>query len=104
MNQHLDDLREVGNLLDAGKLAEAQALSFMLTRPVEDPTLPSWSAEVERISSAVHSFAAASSLSEACRLLPRVAAVCTDCHDRLKLQIDARVTEHARCERIVGAR
>jgi hypothetical protein len=97
MNQRLDDLREVGDLLVAGKLAEAQALSFMLSQPADEPALPAWSAESVRISAAARSFAGAKTLAEACRLLPRVAEVCADCHDRLKARTDVRVLDLARC-------
>ena len=100
MNQRLDDLREVGDLLVAGKLAEAQALSFMLARPADEPTLPSWSEGSVRIAAAARSIGRATSATEACRLLPRIAEVCADCHDRMGAKLDAGVLDHARCQQV----
>jgi hypothetical protein len=82
MRRHLDDLRAVERLLIGGKLAEARSLAFLLSRPVRDAGLDAWSAAAARASAAALALSEAMSLDEACRLAPRVAEACGDCHRR----------------------
>lgn len=78
MQRHFDDLRAVERLLIAGKLAEAKSRAFLLSRPAREV----WSTDVLRVSEAALALAGATSLEEACRLEPQVAAACADCHRR----------------------
>lgn len=78
MQRHFDDLRGVERLLIAGRLAEAKSLAFLLSRPVREVG----PAEALHVSEAALALSGAASLDEACRLEPRVAAACADCHRR----------------------
>lgn len=78
MQRHFDDLRGVERLLIAGRLAEAKSLAFLLSRPAREV----WSIDALRVSEAALALSGAASLDEACRLEPRIAAACADCHRR----------------------
>lgn len=80
MQRHFDDLRRVERLLIAGKLDEAKSLAFLLSRPVRDPSVEAWAAASARVADAALALSGAATLPEACRLEPRVAAACADCH------------------------
>jgi cytochrome c553 len=80
MQRHFDDLRRVERLLIAGKLEDAKSLAFLLSRPARDPGLEAWAGASARVADAALALAGAASLPAACRLEPRVAAACADCH------------------------
>ncbi|MDX2090460.1 MAG: hypothetical protein SFX73_21560 [Kofleriaceae bacterium] len=82
MRALIDDLRQVDTMLAAGRLDEARALAFMLSRPVRDPRLQALDAEYERVATAALALAGATSFEEAYRLAPRVVAACANCHAR----------------------
>jgi cytochrome c553 len=85
----IDDLRQVDTMLAAGRLDEARALAFMLSRPVRDPRLTPYGAEYERVSNAALALASATSFEEAYRLAPRVVAACAGCHHRAGVTVAA---------------
>lgn len=88
MRARLADLRRVEVLLARGRLDEAKALAFMLSRPVRDPGLGRLSAEAARMSAAALALAGATSFDEASRLAPRVAAACASCHARAGVDVE----------------
>jgi hypothetical protein len=80
MHRQVDDLRDIERLLVRGKLVEAKALAFMLSRAV--PPGRSTSHGAAQVSAAALALAGARSLEEACRLEPLVGEACAGCHRR----------------------
>jgi len=82
MRRHFDDLRAIESMVLAGKLRDARALAFLLTRPPPDPAFTAWTAETARVADAAIALSDARSLGEACRRIPRVWVACAECHQR----------------------
>jgi len=78
MQRYMDDLRTVERLLIAGRLDEARSRAFLLSRPARDV----WSIDALRVSQAALALSGTTDLEEACRIEPRIAAACADCHRR----------------------
>lgn len=89
MRARLDDLIAVDQSLARGRLDEARALAFMLSRPVRDPRFGTLAVESQRASSAALALANAQSVDDAYRLMPRVVEACTGCHARAGVQVEA---------------
>lgn len=87
MRARIEDLRQVDVLLARGRLDEARALAFMLSRPVRDSRLGPYSTESARMSAAALALASATSFDEAYRLAPRVVEACAGCHDRAGVEV-----------------
>ncbi|HVK84020.1 MAG TPA: hypothetical protein VM513_07930 [Kofleriaceae bacterium] len=100
MRARLDDLIAVDHLLAHGRLAEARALAFMLSRPVHDPRLGQLAVESERAHAAALALAGARTVDDAYRLMPHVVEACSGCHARAGVQVDeleaVRATASAR--------
>lgn len=80
MRGHLGDLRTIERHLIAGKLEEAQATAFMLTKPANDPGLEPWAAQTQRVVDEAKGLSDAKSIDEGCRRVARVAQACAECH------------------------
>jgi hypothetical protein len=76
MARHVDDLRDVEQLLIANKLVEAKTRAFLLTRPATEAT------ESGRVTDAAVALTEARSIGEACHREARVAQACAECHSR----------------------
>jgi hypothetical protein len=77
MRTRFGDLHELHAMLARGRLDEAKALAFMLSRPLEDPGLTTAALAVSR----------AGSFEEARRLAPRIVAACVACHTRAGVEV-----------------
>jgi hypothetical protein len=77
MRTRFGDLRELHAMLARGRLDEARALAFMLSRPRDDPGLTTAALAVSR----------AGSFEEARRLAPRIVAACVACHTRAGVEV-----------------
>jgi len=86
MERHFDDLRTIERLLVAGKLDEATTLAHLLTRSASDPALAVWKDEAERVAVAASTVEHASTLDQALRREPTIAAACAACHERTHAQ------------------
>ena len=84
MERHFDDLHTIERLLVAGKLPEATTLAHMLTRPANDPGLAMWKDEAARVAAAASEVEHATTLDQALRREPRIAAACAACHERTR--------------------
>ncbi len=82
MRSHYGDLREIERLLRAGKLAEAKALAYWLTQPIEDSRITPYPHEMARVTAAAQELMAAPSYEAAARSEARVAVACGGCHAR----------------------
>lgn len=82
MSHHVDDLRHIGSLLRTGRLADAKAVAFWLTRPIGDPRVRAQPAEAARLGAAARELAAAPTLASAVRSEARIANACGECHTR----------------------
>jgi cytochrome c553 len=82
MRHHFDDLRHIGSLLRAGRLAEAKAIAFWLTRSLREPRVQAQTAESSRLNAAARELVAAPTLASAVRSEARIADACGDCHAR----------------------
>lgn len=86
MREQLGDLRELQRWLVAGRLAEAKALAFLISRPVQEPR---WSVDSARVERAALAVAQASGLAAACRSTPQIAMACATCHQRNAVRAQA---------------
>ncbi|HEU0029386.1 MAG TPA: hypothetical protein VFQ53_02050 [Kofleriaceae bacterium] len=82
MHQHIDDLRTVQRWLIEGRLADAKALAFMLTRSPADPGLDPYAADSERTRVAARALVDAPDVETALRDEVQVAETCASCHAR----------------------
>lgn len=80
MRTHLTDLRTIERHLIAGRLEEAQATAFMLTKPAKDPGLEPWQALADRVITEAKGLVDAKSIDDGCRRVARVAEACAECH------------------------
>ena len=80
MHVHFEDLRHIGHLLRAGRLPEAKAVAFWLTRAIRDPRVHG--PEHERMQTAARDLSTAPTLAAALRNQARIAVACGDCHAR----------------------
>jgi cytochrome c553 len=80
MQTHLDDLRAVERYLIDGKLADAQANAFMLTKPANDPGLEPFRAQADRLVKSAQALVDARSITDGCRRLAEVTEACALCH------------------------
>ncbi len=80
MRTHLDDLKAVQRHLIAGKLDDAQAAAFMLTKPANDPGLAQWQVQTDRVVSEAKGLTDAKTVTDGCKRLARVAEACAECH------------------------
>jgi hypothetical protein len=83
MRNHRDDLVELDRLLAAGRLEEAKALAFMLSRPA--PEL-AWSVEGARTRAAAQLLSRSESIDEACRRVEALTTQCIACHRRFEVR------------------
>ncbi len=86
MRRHFDDLRTVEQMLVHGQLDDAKARAFLLTKPVSDPGIAPWAADVDRVTNAARSLVAAPGIDEALRREARLAGACASCHARTREQ------------------
>jgi cytochrome c553 len=84
MQRHFDDLRMIERMLVAGKLDDAKARAFLLTRPAPDPGMAPWATDVEAVTEAARALVAAPGVDEALRRETRVAKACAYCHLRVQ--------------------
>lgn len=82
MRTHLDDLKAVQRHLIAGKLDDAQAAAFMLTKPANDPGLAQWQMQTDRVVTEAKALTDAKTVTDGCKRLARVAEACAECHVR----------------------
>jgi len=80
MRGHLGDLRTIERYLIAGKLEDAQATAFMLTKPANDPGLEPWAPQADRLVKAAQALVDAKTIDDGCRRVARVAEACAECH------------------------
>jgi hypothetical protein len=80
MARHFGDLLEITHLVLAGKLDDARARAFLLTRPAHDDGLTDLASESQAVEDAAAALRQAPSLSDACRLTAKVAQACASCH------------------------
>ena len=80
MRGHLGDLRSIERDLISGKLEDAQATAFMLTKTSNDPGLQPWAPEMARVVDAANQLIAARGVDDGCRRVAQVAEACAQCH------------------------
>jgi hypothetical protein len=80
MQRHFGDLRDIEHMLLAGRLDDARARAFLLTKTERDRGLDMFAAESAAVSRAASALVAAQTIPEACRLEARVAEACASCH------------------------
>ena len=80
MQRHFGDLRDIERMLLAGRLDDARARAFLLTKPARDRGLDPFAQESAAVSRAAAALVSAPSIPEACRLEARVAEACASCH------------------------
>ena len=80
MQRHFSDLRDIEHMLLAGKLDDARARAFLLTKPERDPGLEPFADEAAAVARAATALVSAPSIPEACRLEARIVEACASCH------------------------
>ncbi len=80
MQRHFSDLRDIEHMLLAGRLDDARARAFLLTKTERDRGLDLFDQQSQAVSRAATELVAAPSIPEACRSEARVAAACAGCH------------------------
>lgn len=80
MRTQFKDLRDIQDMLLAGKLEDAKARAFMLTKPATDPGLAPLAAQTQAVVDAATELVDARTIPEACRKVARVAGACASCH------------------------
>lgn len=80
MQRHFGDLRDIDHMLLAGRLDDARARAFLLTKTETDRGLDVFDQQALVVSRAAAALVAAPSIAEACRLEARVAEACAGCH------------------------
>jgi hypothetical protein len=80
MRTHLDDLRTIERHLIAGRLEDARATAFMLTKPAKDPGLEPWQPQMDHVVAEANGLVDAKTIDDGCRRVARVAEACAECH------------------------
>ncbi|HSN30942.1 MAG TPA: hypothetical protein VLT45_31870 [Kofleriaceae bacterium] len=80
MQRHFSDLRDIERMLLAGRLDDARARAFLLTKTESDRGLDVFDQQSLAVSRAAAALVAAPSIPDACRLEAQVAAKCAGCH------------------------
>jgi hypothetical protein len=80
MRTQLSDLRAVESHLIAGKLEDAQASAFMLTKPSQDPGLTPWQPLTDRVVADAKELTTVKSIDDGCRRVARISEACAECH------------------------
>ncbi len=80
MQRHFGDLRDIERMLLAGRLDDARARAFLLTKTETDRGLDVFDQQSLAVSRAAAALVAAPSIPDACRLEARVAGACAGCH------------------------
>ena len=80
MHRHFSDLRDIERMLLAGRLDDARARAFLLTKTESDRGLDVFDQQALAVSRAAAALVAAPSIPDACRLEARVAEACAGCH------------------------
>jgi hypothetical protein len=80
MRTQFNDLRDIQNMLLDGKLEDAKARAFMVTKQADDPGLAALAAQSQAVSDAATSLGESRTTPEACRRLAKVAGACAGCH------------------------
>ena len=80
MRQQFNDLRDIEGMLLDGKLEDAKARAFFLTKQADDPGLAALAAQSQAVTDAATSLGEARSIPEACRRMAKVAGTCAACH------------------------
>jgi hypothetical protein len=80
MRAQFNDLRDIEGMLLDGKLEDAKARAFFLTKQADDPGLASLAAQSQAVTDAATSLGEARNIPEACRRMAKVAGACASCH------------------------
>ncbi|HTR50355.1 MAG TPA: hypothetical protein VMJ10_06575 [Kofleriaceae bacterium] len=90
MRAHFNDLREIEQLLVAGKLDDGRTRAYLLTREreIDEPGLASWSDRARDVVDAATTLTKASKLDDALRREAQVAVACARCHAATQSRLD----------------
>ncbi|MEP6860348.1 MAG: hypothetical protein ABJE66_07000 [Deltaproteobacteria bacterium] len=80
MRAKLYDVRAIEHAVLRGQLLEAKILAKAIATAPEEPALAEWAPLMVRVREEAEAVATASSGDDALRRLPRLAAVCAECH------------------------
>lgn len=80
MRQQFSDLRDIEGMLLDGKLEDAKARAFLVTKQADDPGLAPLAAQSQAVSDAATALGEARTIPEACRRMAKVAGACASCH------------------------
>jgi hypothetical protein len=80
MRQQFNDLRDIEGMLLDGKLEDAKARAFFLTKQADDPGLAAFAARSQAVTDAATSLGDARTIPEACRRMAKVGGACAGCH------------------------
>lgn len=80
MRRQFNDLRDIEDMLLKGKLEDAKARSFLVTRQSNDAGLGGLAAQAQAVTDAATSLGEARDVPEGCRRLAKVVGACAECH------------------------